>query len=88
MRSKKISQKSRKTPRILSLKKAKNPRHGVAYYATVQSRSRGTRVNHVVTVAKHGRRLRSHCSCEIASFNPRTACDHAVAVVNRIKAVR
>jgi hypothetical protein len=63
-----------KRPRVLSLKFAKHARHGVALYSNVQSRSRGTRIIHTVTGAKRGRKLRFRCSCESASFRPRTAC--------------
>lgn len=75
-------------PRILSLKKSKNPRHGIVLYSTVLSRSRGTRVVHVVTAAKRANKIRFRCSCEAASFSPRTRCIHVAAVAKRIKAVR
>lgn len=78
-------------PRILSLKRAKQPRHGIVAYANVQSRSRSTRVIHVVTAAKRGRRLRFRCSCEIASFHPQVPCAHIRSVAGRLrgrKAVR
>lgn len=70
--------------RILSCKKAVNPRHGVTYYATVQSASRPTRVNHVVTGIKIGNAVRFRCSCEAASFSPRTPCRHITATKARL----
>jgi hypothetical protein len=74
---------SRKVPRILSFRRAENPRHGILLYTTVQSRSRSTRVNHVVTMAKRGDRELFRCSCESASFRPRTKCIHVQAVQRR-----
>ena len=71
---------SKVVPRILSLKKAKAPRHGILIYSNLQSRSRGTRVIHTVTGAKRGRKLRFRCSCEHASFSPRIFCAHISAV--------
>lgn len=73
-----------KLPRVLSLRKAVKPRHGILYYSTVQSRSRSTRVNHVVTGAKIGRSVRFRCSCESASFHPQEKCIHVRAVVRRM----
>ncbi len=70
----------RKRPRVLSLRFAKRPRHGVVLYSNVQSRSRGTRIIHVVTAAKRVRKMRFRCSCEIASFNPRKQCIHVESV--------
>lgn len=70
--------------RILSMKRAKAPRHGVRVYAVVQSESRPTRVNHVVTGMRVQRKLRFRCSCEAASFNPRGRCNHAKAVARRL----
>lgn len=68
-------------PRVLSLRFAKHPRHGIALYSNVLSRSRGTRVVHLVTGTKIGRRkYRTHCSCEAKSFNPRAVCIHQQAV--------
>lgn len=75
---------NRRIPRILSLKRAKAPRHGVLIYGNVQSRSRGTRIIHTVTGAKRGRKTIFRCSCEAASFNPRTPCLHVVAVKSRL----
>jgi hypothetical protein len=77
--------KKKKAPRIITLRRAKHPRHGVIIYANVQSRSRGTRVIHTVTAVKRGDKIRWRCSCEIASFHPRVACDHAEAVKARAK---
>jgi hypothetical protein len=48
----------RKLPRILTLRRAKKPRHGILIYFNLQSRSRGTRVIHTVTGAKRGRSMR------------------------------
>ena len=79
-------QKRSRTPRVLSLKVAKAPRHGVVIYANVQSRSRGTRIIHTVTAAKRLRKKIFRCSCESASFNPRKACIHILAV--RVKLAR
>jgi hypothetical protein len=76
---------SLKVPRILSLRRAKNPRHGILIYSNVQSRSRGTRVIHTVTGAKRGRKKLFHCSCESASFNPRVSCIHILAVQRRLR---
>ena len=70
--------KTKKLPRVLSLKIAKKPRHGILVYATVQSRSR--RLVHTVTATSHGRSLRFHCSCEHKSFNPRAVDAHIAAV--------
>jgi len=78
-------QAAQKLPRVLSFRKAKNPRHGILYYGNVQSRSRGTRVIHVVTLAKQGRKLRSRCSCEAASFVPRKKCIHVQAVQRQMR---
>jgi hypothetical protein len=74
-----------KIPRILSLRRAKNPRHGILIYSNLQSRSRGTRVIHTVTGAKRGRKIRFHCSCEIASFHPQVPCIHVLAVQARLR---
>jgi len=76
---------TKKLPRIISFHKAANPRHGVLYYSTVLSRSRSTRVNHVVNAAKRGRRLRFRCSCESASFRPHTSCIRMLAVQRRMR---
>jgi len=70
--------KTPKLPRVLSLKIALKPRHGIVVYATVQSRSR--RLVHTVTATMHGRVLRYHCSCEAKSFNPRAVDAHIAAV--------
>jgi hypothetical protein len=74
--------KSPSTPRIISFRRAKCPRHGVTVYAYVQSKSRPS-VNHVVTGIKSGKALRWSCSCEIRSFNPRRPCAHIVTVRRR-----
>lgn len=74
-----------KLPRVLSIKRAKKPIHGVVLYSNVQSRSRGTRVIHTVTAAKYGRKLRFRCSCEAASFNPKQKCIHVQSVVAKIR---
>lgn len=81
-------QKQSRTPRVLSLKVAKAPRHGVLIYANVQSRSRGTRIIHVVTGAKRSHKKMFRCSCEAASFNPRKLCIHVLAVLAKIAARR
>ena len=60
-----------KTPKVLSLKTADAPRHGVTAYGTVQSVSRPGRVNHTVTL--QGRSWA--CSCEHFLFR-RTDCKH------------
>jgi len=71
-----------KTPRVLSLKIAKKPRHGILIYATIASRSR--RLVHTVTATSHGRNLRFHCSCESKSFNPRAVDAHVTAVQKKL----
>jgi hypothetical protein len=77
----------RKLPKIISLKVVdpKRVKHGIAVYARVLSRSRGTRVVHVVTGVrvKHQLKLRG-CSCESRSFRPRTVCIHHLAVAKRL----
>ncbi len=80
--------KNLRLPRVLSFRRAKTPRHGVAYYGNVQSRSRSTRVIHTVTAARRGRNLRFRCSCEAASFHPREKCIHVKAVVRRMRGAR
>jgi hypothetical protein len=83
----------RKLPRVISLRFAKkeNVRHGIALYSNVQSRSRGTRIIHVVTGTKlsaRSRRFRLHCSCEAKSFNPRAVCIHQQSVNLKLTARR
>jgi predicted nucleic acid-binding Zn finger protein len=46
--------------RVVSARKARNPRHGVVEYGTVRSFTRGDRINH--GIVKVGRRY--FCSCE------------------------
>jgi hypothetical protein len=77
---------STKLPRVLSLRHAKNPRHGVVLYGNVLSRSRSTRVVHTVTAAKRGRQFRFRCSCEAASFHPQEKCIHVRSVVRKLRA--
>src|SRR5260370_38088311 len=72
---------AQKLPRVLSFRKATNPRNGIEYYGNVQSRSRGTRIIHTVTIATRKERKLFRCSCEAASFKPRIACIHVEAVV-------
>ncbi len=71
---------STKRPRVLSIKFAERPRHGIDLYSNVQSRSRGTRIIHLVTGTKIHRSYRLHCSCEAKSFNPHAVCIHVEAV--------
>jgi hypothetical protein len=72
--------RSTKRPKVLSLRIAKNTRHGIDLYSNVQSRSRGTRIIHLVTGTKIRRSFRLHCSCEAKSFNPHAICIHQEAV--------
>lgn len=65
--------------RILSFNRTSKPVNGIRVYATVQSRTRGARLNH--TVSKHGRTWR--CSCESNSLAGRT-CAHIHRI--RVKA--
>lgn len=74
-----------KLPRIISFKHAKNPRNGVSIYSTVLSRSRSTRITHLVTGAKRGRQVCYRCSCEHASFEPKAKCAHIQAVARRVQ---
>lgn len=60
-----------KRAKVLSLSITDAPRLCVTAYGTVQSRSRGSRVNH--TVVKVGRKFR--CSCEDNIFRQAT-CGH------------
>jgi len=75
----------KQAPKIITIRKAKNPRHGVDIYARVASRSREG-VEHVVTIAVARTRTRCHCGCEAAGFNSRKRCDHIKVV--RERAVR
>jgi hypothetical protein len=63
--------------RILSFRKAVHPRNSVSVYATVASRSRGTRLNH--SVAKHGRVWRWSCEAN-------TLGGHKCAHIRRVLA--
>jgi hypothetical protein len=73
-------------PKVISLQIAKpaRVRHGVHLYASVQSRSRGTRIIHLVTGTKIARKVRLHCSCEAKSFNPHAVCIHQKAVSKKL----
>jgi hypothetical protein len=64
-----------KSVRVLSIRKAENPRRGILIYATVQSVSRPHKINHTVTFH---RRRGWECACEAGSFgNP---CHHVEPV--------
>jgi predicted nucleic acid-binding Zn finger protein len=58
--------------KIISLKHAVKPRNGVTSYAVIQSRTRGTRLNH--SVVRVGRKF--DCSCEDSILNQNKDCDH------------
>jgi len=70
--------------KIISLRHAKKPKHGVVVYAKVQSRSKDG-IAHTVTGARHGGDIRYRCGCDDNLFRPRLACDHIVAVKARVK---
>lgn len=72
--------KAVKAVRILSLHRAVKPRNHVLVYATVESRSRGTRLNH--SVVKVGRAFR--CSCE-HNILGNARCAHIKAVSARLR---
>lgn len=68
--------------KIISLRHAKNPKHGVVLYAKVLSRSKeGTA--HTVTGIRHGDDVRYRCGCDDNLFRPRVSCDHIIAVKKR-----
>jgi hypothetical protein len=83
-------QTKNRLPRILSCKKAKNPRNFVTIYANVQSVSRPTRVVHTVTGIARTRKTELRCSCERQSFDPldRKGCRHIQAVRLRLRRTR
>ena len=70
-------------PRVLSLRFAKHPRHGIRVYASVRSVSRPQKLVH--TVIKTGRILR--CSCE-GNFLGGNRCRHIDAVQRRLSRAR
>ena len=65
-----------RSPRVLSLRKARHPKFSVSQYGIVQSVSRPNRLNH--TVVKRGRVWL--CTCEDSIYrNPVGGCKHARA---------
>lgn len=69
-----------KAAKVLSLKIAAAPRLGVTLYGVVQSRSRGTRLNH--QVVKKGRTWK--CSCEHNLFRG-AVCEHIRAMRKKLE---
>ena len=70
-----------KFPKVLSISKAKSPRYGVLFYATVQSRT-DHRKHYTVTIGKTS----SVCGCPTGVFRrtARTRCIHVRAVCAKL----
>lgn len=78
-----------KTARILSLRRAEAPRHGVVLYGVAQSVSRPQKVNHTITARKRGRKLSFSCTCETFTFRrPKNGCRHIRAFKLKLRKAR
>lgn len=69
---------------MINLTLAAAPRYGVRIYGTVQSRSRGTRLNHGVVFRQRGKRKTWRCTCEHNLFRG-LVCDHIKAMKLKLK---
>jgi hypothetical protein len=67
-----------KLPKVLSFKRTPKPFFGVTIYGTVQSRSRGTRLNHQVVKMDGNWK----CTCEHNLFRS-LRCDHIKAMAKK-----
>jgi hypothetical protein len=83
-----MAAKSLAFPVVISIKRAKKPRHGIELFADVRSRSRSTRLVHNVVASKRGDLLRFNCSCESRLFRPRTKCIHIQSVTAKLGGAR